>query len=196
MFTGIITHTGIIDTLQPANDGGVRLVVTLDTYLDQLVIGSSHAVNGVCLTLIDDSLPLTFDLSQETLQKTTFSMLNQGDRVNLEPGMRLGDPVDGHLVSGHVDDIGTVLSIEKGDQSMTMTVAFPSHMARYIAVKGSICIDGVSLTVNTVEDDYLSVTIIPHTLDNTRMTDYRQRTAVNLEIDLIARYLGRLTQYS
>ena len=195
MFTGIVTYTGIIDTLQPANDGGIRLIVKLDSYLDQLVIGSSHAVNGVCLTLINDSLPLTFDVSQETLYKTTFSRLNEGDRVNLEPGMRLGDPVDGHLVSGHVDDIGTVRSIEKGDKSMTMTIEFPPHMARYIAVKGSVCIDGVSLTVNAVEDYSLSVTIIPHTLENTRMVDYRCGTDVNIEIDLIARYLGKLIQY-
>ena len=195
MFTGIINHVGTISSIKPTADGGMYLIVDAPDYQAKLDPGSSHAINGVCLTLLDNSLPLRFDLSSETVEKTTFNILNRGDKVNIEPGLRLGDSVDGHLVSGHVDGVGHVISMKKGEKFTEMTIGFPDALSKYIAVKGSVCIDGTSLTVNQVDSNKLSVAIIPHTLKNTRIGDYQKLTPVNIEVDLISRYIERLIHH-
>lgn len=195
MFAGIIHQLGTVDSLSPSTDGGMCLVIDAPDYQAKIELGSSHAINGVCLTLLDNSLPLRFDLSAETREKTTFKELKEGDRVNIEPGLRLGDSIDGHLVSGHVDGVGTVISVTQGERFMGMIIEFPALLNKYIALKGSVCIDGASLTVNSVSNNQLSVAVIPHTLENTRMGNYQRMTQVNIEVDLIARYLERLTNH-
>lgn len=193
MFTGIVQAVGSVRSIEPQGEGA-RLVIHAGTLgLDDVAPGDSICVAGVCLTAVelgDDAF--SADLSAETLARTTLGSLRGGDGVNLEKALRLADRLGGHLVSGHVDGVGTILSVEPQDGSQVWTFAAPDALARYIAPKGSICIDGTSLTVNQVERSTFTVTLIPHTL---AVTTFGQRAAgdpVNLEADLIARYLERL----
>ena len=193
MFTGIIQAIGTIVRLEPRG-GDLRLGIrtgTLDVSAVQL--GDSIAVNGVCLTAVD--LPgegFGADVSRETLSLTSLGGLKPGSPVNLEKALTLSTPLGGHLVSGHVDGLGEVL--ERGDdaRSVRFRVQAPAELARYIAHKGSICVDGTSLTVNAVDGRVFELNIVPHTLRKTIMDGYRPGTQVNLEVDLIARYLERL----
>lgn len=193
MFTGIIESLGTLDTLTPSG-GDRRLHVSapgLDFSGTQL--GDSIAVNGVCLTVTDLSLDgFTADVSRETLDVTTLGELGRGDRVNLERALALGDRLGGHLVSGHVDGVGELVSMQPDARSTRVRFRAPDALARYIAAKGSITIDGTSLTVNRVEGAEFEVNIIPHTRDLTRFSVYQPGMHVNLEVDLIARYLERL----
>jgi riboflavin synthase len=150
-------------------------------------------VNGCCLTVIE-KLPegISVDASRETLDLTTLGEFQAGTRVNLESALTLSTPLGGHLVSGHVDGVGVVQSRRADARSVRFDIEAPIGLAHYIARKGSICVDGVSLTVNAVEARRFQVNIIPHTLEHTNMRDYRAGTRVNLEVDLIARYLERL----
>jgi riboflavin synthase len=159
------------------------------------VAGASIAVNGVCLTVVTttgDSF--TADVSGETLAVTTLGSLAPGSRVNLESPLRAGDPLDGHIVSGHVDGVGTVVSVAPAGRSLTITIEVPAALARYVAMKGSVAVDGVSLTVNSVSGARFAVNIIPHTQEKTVIGGYKAGTAVNIEVDLLARYLERLLQ--
>lgn len=193
MFTGIVQAVGHI-AAREARGGDARLVVdaaTLD--LADVAIGDSIAVAGVCLTVVAiDGARWIADVSAETLACTTLGALVVGDGVNLEKALRLADRLGGHLVSGHVDGVGRVARIDDDGASQRWTFSVPAALARYIAVKGSICVDGTSLTVNEVGDDGCGVTLIPHTLGATTFGARRVGDAVNIEVDLVARYLERL----
>lgn len=160
-----------------------------------LAVGGSIAVNGVCLTAVAVApRGFTADVSAATLAVTTLGRLVAGSRVNLEPPLRAGDPLDGHIVTGHVDGVGEVISVEPVGGSKRIVVAVPAALSRYIAPKGSVAIDGVSLTVNAVGAAELEVNIIPHTQAVTVIGEYARGTAVNIEVDMLARYLERLVQ--
>lgn len=194
MFTGIIQAQGHIKTITP-HDGDARLVIdTGDLDLHDVAIGDSIAVNGVCLTAIALG-PHSFeaDVSKETLSCTVG--LDTLRQVNLEKALRLSDRLGGHLVSGHVDGVGQVIRFEPVGESMLLIVRAPHVLSRYIAVKGSVTIDGVSLTVNHVDGDDFSVNLIPHTMEVTTLKNLGVGSRVNLEVDLIARYVERMAQW-
>lgn len=193
MFTGIIEAVGTLaGVVRRGGDAHIRVdVAGLD--LGDVQIGDSIAVNGVCLTVTAlESGVFDADLSAETLARTTFADRHAGDEVNLEKALSVGQRLGGHLVSGHVDGVGQVRARESDGSSTVLTFEAPRALSRYIAQKGSICIDGVSLTVNRVDGARFSVSLIPHTLEQTTLDALRVGARVNLEVDLIARYLERL----
>ena len=193
MFTGIIQSVGEVRRLEPRG-GDVRLTIGSGRLsLTSAALGDSIAVNGVCLTAVTLAADaFAADVSRETLALTTLGGLTPGSPVNLEPALTLATPVGGHLVSGHVDGVGRVLERREDARSWRLRIAAPAELARYIAHKGSICVDGVSLTVNAVDGACFALNIVPHTLDQTIIARYQVGTMVNLEVDLIARYLERL----
>ncbi len=193
MFTGIIQAVGRIGELRSVG-GDVRLKIeTGELDLSDTKLGDSIAVSGVCLTAIElGAAAFAADVSGESLARTTLGSLRCGDAVNLEKALTPTTHLGGHLVSGHVDGVGEVLSREPDARSTRFRIRVPATLARYVAEKGSICIDGVSLTVNAVEGDTFDVNIVPHTLECTTVGGYRPGTRVNLEVDVIARYLERL----
>ena len=193
MFTGIVQDMGRIVALEP-RAGDVRLRVAVERLpLDAVRSGDSIAVSGVCLTVVEhDAGGFAADVSNETLSLTTLGDLAPGSRVNLEPALRAGDPLGGHLVSGHVDGVGRVVSLAQDARSWRIRFETPPDLARYVARKGSIAIDGVSLTVNEVEGREFGINIIPHTWQVTTIGGYTPGRRVNLEIDPIARYVERL----
>lgn len=193
MFTGIIQSVGTVRTLQ-AVGGDLRLTVATGKLgMADVQLGDSIAVNGVCLTAVMlDGNRFAADVSRETLSLTSLGHLGQGSRVNLEKALTLSTRLGGHLVSGHVDGLGEVISRHDDARSVRFRLRAPDHLAKYIATKGSICVDGTSLTVNKVEGAFFELNIIPQTLQETIMDSYRAGWAVNLEVDVIARYLERL----
>lgn len=193
MFTGIVQDMGRIVALEP-RAGDVRVRVAVERLpLDAVRSGDSIAVSGVCLTVVEhDAGGFAADVSNETLSLTTLGDLAPGSRVNLEPALRAGDPLGGHLVSGHVDGVGRVVSLAQDARSWRIRFETPPDIARYVARKGSIAIDGVSLTVNEVEGREFGINIIPHTWQVTTIGGYAPGRRVNLEIDPIARYVERL----
>lgn len=193
MFTGIIQAIGEIERLEPRG-GDVRVAVRAGKLrLDQASIGDSIAVNGICLTAVAiDGGRFMADVSRETLSLTTLGDLAPGARVNLETALTLSSPLGGHLVSGHVDGVGTVLETCQDGRSWRLQIHAPGELARYIAHKGSICVDGTSLTVNEIKGSVFDLNIVPHTLTETIIGGYKAGTRTNLEVDLIARYLERL----
>ena len=193
MFTGIVQDMGRIVALEP-RAGDVRVRVAVDRLpLDAVRTGDSIAVSGVCLTVVEhDARGFAADVSNETLSLTTLGDLAPGSHVNLEPALRAGDPLGGHLVSGHVDGVGRVVSLAQDARSWRIRFETPPDIARYVARKGSIAIDGVSLTVNEVEGREFGINIIPHTWQVTTIGGYAPGRRVNLEIDPIARYVERL----
>ncbi|MHB0926747.1 MAG: riboflavin synthase [Gallionellaceae bacterium] len=194
MFSGIIADVGLI-TRAEDRDGGLRLSVATEVLgMDDVQIGDSIAVNGVCLTVVKiDGRTFTVDVSRETLNCTA-GLERQGGHVNLEKALRLSDRLGGHLVSGHVDGVGEVVAFNDIGESWRLVVRAPHALAKYIATKGSITINGVSLTVNHVAGSEFDVNLIPHTLDVTTLNELKTGTKVNLEIDLIARYVERMMQ--
>ncbi len=193
MFTGIIQSVGRISHLE---DRGGDARIGLETGgldLGDVQLGDSIAVNGVCLTAVD-LRPSGFsaDVSGETLRLTTLGGMRPGSRVNLEKALTLSTPLGGHLVSGHVDGLGRILERKADARSLRLSIQAPAGIARYIAAKGSICVDGVSLTVNRVEGSRFELNIVPHTQGGSIIPDYRPGDGVNLEVDLLARYLERL----
>lgn len=193
MFTGIIETLGRLEQLTPRG-GDVRLHVdAAGMDLSDTQLGDSIAVNGVCLTVTDLAASgFAADVSRESLEVTTLGDLGPGDPLNLERALALGDRLGGHMVSGHVDGVGAVAAMEPDARSTRLRFRAPDALARYIAAKGSITIDGTSLTVNRVDGAEFEVNIIPHTRERTRFSVYAIGTRVNLEVDLIARYLERL----
>lgn len=193
MFTGIIRGIGRLKAIEHA-DGDARLEIDIrGVALGPLAPGDSVAVNGVCLTATTvDEDGFTADVSAETLRATTLGRLARDAAVNLEPALRAGDPLGGHMVSGHVDGLGELLANTAEARSRRLRIAAPAHLVRYIAVKGSITVDGISLTVNAVDDAGFEVNIVPHTLTATNLGERAVGDAVNLEVDLVARYLERL----
>ncbi len=193
MFTGIIQAIGRIATREPRGADARLVIDTAALGLGDVAIGDSIAVGGVCLTVVAlDGTCFSADVSAETLACTTLGQLCNGVPVNLEKALRLADRLGGHLVSGHIDGVGHVVGIDDDGASQRWTFRAPAALARYIAVKGSICIDGTSLTVNEVVGDTFGVTLIPHTLGMTTFGARRAGDAVNLEVDLVARYVERL----
>jgi riboflavin synthase len=193
MFTGIVIATGRVASIT-AKDGDLDLGIeaaALD--LKRVAVGDSVSVSGVCLTAtrIDGGV-FRADVSRETLAKTTLGTLAAGRRVNLEPSLRAGDPLGGHLVSGHVDAVGTLADLFRDARSWRLRFELPQALMRYVAPKGSICIDGVSLTVNEVSGRTFEVNIIPHTHEVTTLGELAVGDGANVEIDLVARYLERL----
>jgi riboflavin synthase len=196
VFTGIIQSVGRIAAIE---GGGQDIRLRIETGklpLDSVALGDSIATSGVCLTVTE--LPgdgYWADVSPETLSLTTLGQKSVGDAVNLEPSLTLNTPLGGHLGSGHVDGVGRIDSIVEDARFWRVSVEAPANLARYIAVKGSICVDGTSLTVNQVTGPRFELTIIPQTWEETVFSEYAVGSAVNLEVDVIARYLERLMQY-
>lgn len=193
MFTGIVQDVGRIRA-RAARGGDMRLTIAVKTLdLKRIAEGDSICVQGVCLTaLAITENAFEADVSAETLSLTTLGTLEVGSPVNLEPALRAGDPLGGHLVSGHVDGIGEVVSVHDDARSLRLTIAVPPPLAKYIAPKGSVTIEGVSLTVNEVEGARFGVNLIPHTRDVTTLGSLAAGVRVNLEIDQVARYVERL----
>jgi riboflavin synthase len=195
MFTGIIEAVGAIAAIEPQ---GEDLKIRIETHSldrDDLQLGDSVAVNGICLTvssLLGDGF--WADVSGETLNHSTFSQLHSGTRVNLEKALTPTTRLGGHLVSGHVDGVGEIISRQPDGRSERITVKAPNELARYIAHKGSITVDGISLTVNRVDGAQFELNIVPHTMEGTTLMGLYVGSRVNLEVDLLARYLERLLQ--
>ena len=193
MFTGIIQAKGSIQEVISSKEGAHLKINSNTLNLSDSKIGDSIAVDGVCLTVTELSeYWFSTDVSNETMSCTTFSELSQGQSVNLERSLRLNQGIDGHLVSGHVDGIGEIHSIDEDGDSVRIKVEVQGDIMKYIANKGSICINGVSLTVNSVESNIFDVNIVPHTFSVTTLGDLKLNSFVNLEIDLIARYVEKL----
>ena len=193
MFTGIIQSVGTVMAMQPTG-GDLRLrIETGQLSLDDVALGDSICTSGVCLTVIE--LPgdgYWADVSVETLDFTTLGALQPGSRVNLEKALTPASRLGGHIVSGHVDGVGEILGLQEDARSIRVEVSAPAELAKYIAHKGSICIDGTSLTVNAVTGNRFELNIIPQTMAETIFGEYRPGSRVNLEVDVIARYLERL----
>lgn len=193
MFTGIIESVGKIKRMEPLG-GDMRLVIDASE-LNMLDVqcGDSIAVNGVCLTAVQlDQTSFAADVSNETISLTTLQHLKAGSPVNLEKALLPTTRLGGHLVSGHVDGVGTVVDVAGDARSVRYTIQVPAELKKYIAVKGSVCVDGTSLTVNTVKDDCFEINIVPHTQEKTIIKNYKSGTEVNIEVDLVARYIERL----
>ncbi|MDZ7663432.1 riboflavin synthase [Thiohalophilus sp.] len=193
MFTGIIQSVGKIAAIESKGSDTQMCIQTGKLPLGDVALGDSIAVNGVCLTAVE--LPgdgFRADVSGETLSRTTFADIQSGSKVNLEKALTPTTHLGGHLVSGHVDGIGEVIERSDAGRSVKFRIRAPDELARYIATKGSICVDGISLTVNAVEGAVFDLNIVPHTLVETTMGDFGTGQRVNLEVDVIARYLERL----
>jgi riboflavin synthase len=195
MFSGLVKGIGRVASRTNLGSDARFVVEHGLTALAPLAVGGSVAVSGVCLTAVAVAQGrFTADVSAATLAVTTFGRLAPGARVNLEPPLKAGDPLDGHIVTGHVDGVGEVVSVEAVGSSKRIVVAVPPELSRYIAPKGSVALDGVSLTVNAVGAAELTVNVIPHTQAVTVIGEYARGTAVNIEVDMLARYLERLVQ--
>lgn len=198
MFTGIITGLGTLREVQPIGQGhDMRLVIGVaPEFLAGAALGCSIACSGICLTAVElNADSFAVDASAETLARTTMGQWRTGGRVNLERSLKLGDELGGHLVSGHVDGVGRVVSATPENASVRWRFAVPRDIAKYIAVKGSVAIDGVSLTVNEVDAEGFGVNIIPHTAAVTSFGTLQPGDAVNIEIDTLARYVARLMEF-
>ena len=200
MFTGIITDIGTIRSREDRGDARLVIGTAYDT--GTIDLGASIACSGACLTVVDkgadaDGHWFAIDASAETIARTAPGMWEAGRRLNLERALKIGDELGGHIVTGHVDDIGRIVSVEPAGDSVTVTVAAPASLAPHIAPKGSITVDGVSLTVNEVTDQpngeaHFTLNIIPHTQEMTTLNEAAAGRPVNLEIDILARYLARM----
>ena len=194
MFTGIIEELGTVKGVRRQSDG-MRLSVTAKVIMDGMKTGDSIAVNGACLTVTEfDRSSFTAYVSGETVNRTNIGKLRVGDKVNLERPMKLSDRLGGHLVSGHVDDVGVIRGVDKRGGMSIFTLEIPKDIQRYLVVKGSIAIDGISLTVNDVIGNKFTVTVIPHTAEMTTLGFKKRGDTVNLENDLIGKYVERFVR--
>ena len=197
MFTGIITDIGRIIRIEQRGDLRVTIATGYDT--SGLAIGASVACSGVCLTVVAKAAgEFSVDVSGETLSRTARGQWTEGRRLNLERALKVGDELGGHIVTGHVDAVGQVISVEPVGDSTRITIQVPKDMAPFVAPKGSICLDGVSLTVNTVTDNAdgaaFTINVIPHTAQSTTFDTVQAGDELNIEIDVLARYLARMKQ--
>lgn len=193
MFTGIVTSVGRIEAAEDRGD--LRVRVACDYDLSTVDLGASIACSGVCLTVVDKGADwFAVDVSGETQSRTPAAAWLEGAPLNLERALRVGDELGGHIVTGHVDGIGEVLSVAPDGGSLRVEIAAPDALAPYIAAKGSIALDGVSLTVNAVEGPRFTVNIIPHTAAATTLESVEPGRKLNIEIDILARYLGRMME--
>ncbi|MGQ0657871.1 MAG: riboflavin synthase [Chromatiales bacterium] len=197
MFAGIVEAIGQVTSATPAGENARLVIDAGNLSLADVKLGDSIAVNGVCLTVVGlESDTFSVDVSPETLRCTTLASVDRSSRVNLEKALIYGERVGGHLVSGHVDGIGRIMAREQQSEALGFAIVVPDELMRYIAVKGSVCIDGVSLTVNEIEQNAFAVQVIPHTRDSTLFGTYQLGDRVNVEVDLIARYLESLLRTS
>ena len=195
MFTGIVTALGSVAEIAMQQDEGRFRFSTGELPMGDVRLGHSIAVNGACLTVVEiHSDGFSADLSRETMACTTMGERNPGDTVNLEKALALGEALGGHLVTGHVDGVAKVVGLSAAGESLLLTVQAPKELARYIAAKGSVCVDGVSLTVNSVNGAEFELMIVPHTQAETIIAGYQPGTRVNIEVDIIARYVERLAE--
>ncbi|MFL6858189.1 MAG: riboflavin synthase [Allosphingosinicella sp.] len=193
MFTGIITDVGRIAAVEQRGDLRLRIACGYD--MASVDLGASIACSGVCLTVVDKGPDgFAVDVSAETVGRTPPGMWSEGRRLNLERSLRLGDELGGHIVTGHVDGVGDIVAVEPVGDSRRLVVAAPDALAPYIAAKGSIAVDGVSLTVNGVEGARFDLNVIPHTAGQTTLGGLAAGDRVNLEIDVLARYIGRMLE--
>jgi riboflavin synthase len=198
MFTGLVECLGTIESIESAGDARrFSISVADDDYLKDAVLGESISVNGTCLTAVELS-PCRFAIEavEETMRRTTLGLREIGDQVNLERALKASARLGGHIVQGHVDGVGTIMSIRNEGEGWWVTVEPPFEMMKYVVEKGSICIDGVSLTVANAAYRRFSVALIPHTRDVTTAGHWQEGTQVNLEVDVIAKYVERLTQWT
>lgn len=192
MFTGLVEELGVLRFIRKGTDSA-QLNIGVEKILDDIKIGDSIAVNGVCLTVTAfDNDTFTADVMSETLSKTNLGHLKPGDRVNIERALRIGDRLGGHLVSGHIDGVGTITSMVKHDIATIVTIKAPEEVMRYVVRKGSVAIDGISLTIVDCTVEKFSVSLIPHTAHVTNLGIKRVGAIVNLEADLIGKYVERL----
>jgi riboflavin synthase len=199
MFTGIVSDVGEVMAVQPAGEGLYRLKIACRYERASIVDGASIACSGVCLTVVGTGEEngrtwFAADAAAETLKVTTVGRWRKGTKVNLERALKHGDELGGHMVSGHVDGLAEVLSRQDGSDSARFTLRAPASLSRFVATKGSVTLDGVSLTVNAVKGDDFSVLIIPHTLQVTTLGRLQAGDNVNLEVDMLARYAARLAE--
>lgn len=193
MFTGIVKQLGIVEKININDLSGRLQIVVAEKFDKNIIVGDSIAINGVCLTAseIKDN-KYYFDILSETFDKTNLGNLQVGQKVNLEPGLALGDMLGGHIVTGHIDTTGIVNSIEQIDRDWKFNFIFPKEFSDLFVMKGSIAIDGTSLTIGELEDDNFSVYIIPHTYQKTIFSSYKNGDKVNLEMDLLGKYVKRI----
>jgi riboflavin synthase len=193
MFTGIITDVGRVRSAERRGDLRLRIACGYD--MATVDLGASIACSGVCLTVVDKGEDwFDVDLSAETVRRSAAGMWDEGARLNLERSLKLGDELGGHIVTGHVDGVGEVVEAEPVGDSLRVRIEAPAELARYIAAKGSIALDGVSLTVNAVDGARFELNIIPHTAGQTTFADLAVGRRVNIEIDILARYIGRMLE--
>ena len=193
MFTGIITDQGIITSIDKTGDWKIRIRTGFN--MDTVPIGASIACSGVCLTVVEkDADSFLVQVSQETLDKTAIGSWREGQAINLEQSLKMGDELGGHLVFGHVDGLGEVVSIEQAGDSRHVVVRMPARLKQFAAPKGSIALDGISLTVNNVRDDLIDLMIIPHTWAVTSWGKLETGQKVHIEIDMLARYVARIME--
>jgi riboflavin synthase len=194
VFTGIVEVMGTVRSVEP-RDRAVRLTIGTPSFGEGLAIGESVSVNGVCLTTVQSEChAVSFDVVEETLQRTSLGMLEAGSAVNLERPVSLSTRLGGHLVQGHVDAVGTVQSVERRGDELWIAIAIPAGLGRYIVEKGSIAVDGISLTVAAIDPDVFHVAIIPHTAEITNLGCATAGTRVNLEVDVIAKHIEKLAE--
>ena len=193
MFSGIVTDVGRVRSVAETAGGGYRLDIATAYDTDTIALGASIACSGPCLTVVDKG-PGWFavDVSRETADRTTLGDWRAGTGVNLERALALGDELGGHLVTGHIDGVAVVEGAEPEGESLRLTIRCPAELSRFVASKGSVALDGVSLTVNEVDGDVFGINLIPHTLAETTFQECAVGRRLNLEVDLIARYLARL----
>ena len=194
MFTGIIQEVGRVKKVEKS-PSGLTIFIESKKVINDKKIGDSIAVNGACLTIVEinDNIA-SFQVIEETLNKTNLKNLKADSEVNLEPALTLNQALDGHLVQGHIDCEGVVENFEEKNNQTTLIIKFPLEIAECLAFKGSICINGVSLTISNLQADTLSVSLIPHTLENTNLRNLKKGDTLNLEVDLIARYLKNMME--
>jgi riboflavin synthase len=194
MFSGIIQTIGEVTNIEKMS-GGAKFTFTTHGFFAGSKVGDSIASNGVCLTIIwcDDN-SFSADLSNETLSLTTFATSKVGDRVNFEKSLTLSQGIDGHLVSGHIDGMAEIITKTPSGDNTIFAIKSPQPLSKYIAQKGSITLNGISLTVNDIQDDVFTINIVPHTLSVTNFDDYKSGDFINIEVDIIARHLERLLE--